>query len=333
MDEVLKRLSEARPGEAAGLAPAWAPDALAADCGLSAEELSGRLEALRAEGYRIATEGGKARLEPPPDSLLPGYVRLELRTRRMGRGELLYAPSVGSTNAVLKEEGLARALPDGSVALCDRQTQGRGRMQRVWEDPAAGLNLPHSLLLRPKLPPEQTPLYTLAAAVAAARAIEDMGFTPRIKWPNDVVLQGRKCVGILCERVVSGPESFLVVGVGFNVNQPSFPGELQQKATSLLIEGGRPVDRRALLCAYLLRMEQAAGQLERDGLPGLLPDYTARSVTLGGRVEVLGATTRFVGVAEALDDTGALLVRDDADGALRRVLSADVSVRGVMGYV
>lgn len=301
--------------------------------GMTEEALHAAIRALCAQGYRVAEEGNGVRLAPVPGSLLPGYIRAELTTARMGRGELLYAPEMDSTNNVLKLEAAKRALPEGSLAVCDRQTAGKGRLQRQWADPETGASLPCSLLLTPQLPPERLPLITLAAAVAAADAITDFGLSPGIKWPNDVVLDGRKCVGILCEAVTGAEGAHqVVVGVGFNVNQKSFPGELATKATSLRLASGRITDRRQLLCRYLWHMERAMDLLTQDGFAGLAPHYESRSVTLGRRVEVIGATETFQAVAERVDATGALWVRDD-QGEQRRVLSGDVSVRGVMGYV
>ncbi len=302
-----------------------------------------RMEKLREEGYRIEGLGKKGyRLVPVPDSLLPGYIAAELTTRWAGRGDIFYAQEVSSTNTWLKEkarEGAAR----GSLAICEKQTQGKGRLQRQW-DAVEGENLLQSLLLRPTLPIEQAPLCTLAAAAAIAQAIEDTvpGLQAGIKWPNDIVLNGKKCVGILSE--LSGDMDgihFIVMGVGVNANQLTFGGELAEKATSLRIErdtligaqaATAPIDRRVLLVHYLRRMEQLMCALEKDGLPGILPEYQRRSVTLGARVRVIDAKGEFIGTAEAVDETGALIVKDEW-AKPRRVLSGDVSVRGVMGYV
>ena len=295
-----------------------------------------RMEKLREEGYQIEGVGKRGyRLEPTPDSLLPAYVSKALETRWAGRGELFYQHSVSSTNTLLKEKARAGA-PKGSLALCQLQTQGKGRLQRTW-DATEGENLLHSLLLCPALPLEQAQLCTLAAAVAMAQAIEDTvpGLKAGIKWPNDIVLNGRKCVGILCELSADMDGiHFIVMGVGVNVNQRAFPAELQHKATSLALEAGLEgiIDRQQLLCAYLLRMEHGMDGLEQAGLAALLPEYARRSVTLGAQVRVIGAEAEWLGTAEAVDETGALLVRDGL-GTLRRVLSGDVSVRGVMGYV
>lgn len=299
-----------------------------------------RMEKLRAEGYAIISGGKRGyRLESAPGSLLPGYLLKELNTHWAGRGEICYEPEMTSTNTHAKEMARAGA-PHGSLAVCDFQTAGKGRLQRVWETPA-GEALMQSMVLRPQMPVEQAQLCTLAAAVAVAQAIEDVcpALRPGIKWPNDVVLNGKKCVGILCELSadMDGIE-FIIPGVGVNVNQTAFEGALAQKATSILLELRRenaetsPICRRTLLCAYLRRMEDAVDALVRDGLAGLMEEYLRRSVTLGARVRVTGANVDFTGVARCIDETGALLV-EDGNGQERRVLSGDVSVRGMMGYV
>jgi BirA family biotin operon repressor/biotin-[acetyl-CoA-carboxylase] ligase len=271
---------------------------------------------------------------PAFGSILPCDILRDLRTVRIGHGELLYAPQMGSTNTELKMAASARVLAEGSLAVCDRQTDGRGRMQRAWVDAGAAESLACSVLLRPKLPPEQASIITLAVAIAAAEAIADTAMLAAgIKWPNDVVLGARKCVGILCEGVFDPEGNYCVVaGAGFNVNQPAFSGELAAKATSLYAEGGRLHDRRALLCNYLSCLERVTDILEKDGWAALYPAYASRSVTLARRVRVEGALETFAGTAERIDDLGALWVRMD-DGTVKQVLSGDVSVRGVMGYV
>ncbi len=255
-----------------------------------------------------------------------------LSTRWAGRGQVSYEARMPSTN--LRAREMARAgAPHGSLAVCDDQTAGRGRMQREWKTPP-GLALTHSLVLRPRLSPQQAQLVTLAAAVAAAQAIEDVCPELRagIKWPNDVLIGARKCVGILCEVAMEGDAlAYVIAGVGINVNQTSFPEELSGKATSLRIECGRETDRWALLCAYLQRMEDAVDALEEQGLSGILDEYTRRSVTLGRTVRIVSPTESYVARACELDETGALWVKDE-QGARRRVLCGDVSVRGLMGY-
>ena len=255
-----------------------------------------------------------------------------LNTRWAGKGEIAYEAVMNSTNIRAKEMARAGA-PHGSLAVCEHQTAGRGRMTRVWETPA-GEALTQTVILRPKMPVEQAQLCIFAAALAAAKAIEHVcpDVKTGIKWPNDVVIGSRKCVGILCEMVLDGSGYAIAAGVGINVNQKQFEGELADKATSLFMETGRVIDRWQVLCAYLTYLEQAVDALEREGLAGILPEYVSRSVTLGSCVRVVGTDVTFVGTAKSVDETGALLVTDET-GEERRVLSGDVSVRGLMGYV
>lgn len=266
------------------------------------------------------------------------WLKDRLNTRWAGKGDVIYREEIPSTNTLLKE--LARAgAPAGSVAVCDFQSAGRGRLQRVWQA-AAGETLPVSLLLKPRLTPEQISLCTLGAAVAAAQAIEQVcpELKAGIKWPNDVVIGGRKCVGILCEGAFD-PEGRLcvIMGVGFNGNQRVFPPELAASATSLFLEKQRqnpdaePVILRELLTAFLEAAEKAADRLEEGGLPAILPEYRARSVTIGSAVRVIAPTEEYIGQAEGMDASGSLLVRDGS-GVLRTVVCGDVSVRGLMGY-
>lgn len=337
MDPLLSMLSETE---------AVSGERLCEKLGVTRAAVWKRMEKLREEGYEIVSAGKRGyRLAAKPDSLLPGYLAMGLETRWAGRGQILYQLRMTSTNTVLKALAYEGA-PKGSLAVCEWQTQGKGRLGRGW-DAAQGENLLHSLLLCPALPTEQAQLCTLAAAVAMAGAVEEAapGVKAGIKWPNDLVIGGRKCAGILSE--ISADMDgirFLVMGVGVNVNQKRFAGELEQKATSLWLEKqrlaredeqqGLPVpgiDRRILLQAYLRRMEEAVEALETQGLQGILPEYERRSVTLGAKVRVVGVQEDFLGTAESLDETGALWVIEE-QGKRRRVLSGDVSVRGVMGY-
>ena len=269
MDPILGMLSTKEP---------ISGERLCEQLGMTRAAVWKRMEKLRAEGYRIVSAGKLGyRLDPEENSLLPGYLLHELDTRWAGRGEIAYEAKMDSTNIRAKE--LARSgAPSGSLALCDQQTAGRGRLQRRWETPA-GMALTQSLVLRPSLPTEQAQLFTLAAALAAAGAIAQTcpGLDPGIKWPNDVILNGKKCVGILSELAADMDGlSFVIPGVGINVNQTAFEGELREKATSLLIElrkadpNAPPVCRRQLLLSYLRHMESAVDALEREGLAGIL---------------------------------------------------------------
>ena len=265
-----------------------------------------------------------------PDSLSPeGWLPL-LTTRYMGRGEALVLEETTSTNTLLKEMARSGA-PAGSLCLCETQTAGKGRLGRSWHSPA-GQGLWLSVLLRPQFPPESAPLVTLCAALAMAQAVnEATGLEAQIKWPNDLVLCGKKLCGILLEVGFGAAGiDYIVVGTGLNVGQAAYPADLAHQATSIQ-DHIAPPPRRELLARYLAALESAVARLEQEGFAGIAEDYRRRSCTLGSVVKVSGSV-EFTGVAETIDETGALLVWDQT-GQLRRVLAGDVSVRGVMGYV
>jgi len=247
-----------------------------------------------------------------------------LKTRWMGRPAAICEKTLPSTNICLKEAA-RQGAPHGTVCLAETQTAGRGRLGRSWFSPP-GRGLWVSALIRPQMPMERWPHLTLAAALAMGRAVEKQGAQPAIKWPNDLVLQGKKICGILLEM---GP-GFVVVGTGLNLRPGSYPDELKGKAASLEEILKAPVNRDAVLADYLFFLEEAVAALEAKGLEGIREDYEKRSCTLGREVVVSGGMEAR-GRAEALDQDGALILRLPT-GETCRVLAGDVSVRGVMGY-
>lgn len=300
------------------------------ELGVSRVAVWKRIGALREQGWQIESGGKRGYRLTAGDSLDPALWTGSLSTSRLGRGENRYEKEVSSTNTVVKEMALAGA-PDGSVCVAECQTAGKGRLGRAWSAPA-GKGLWVSTLLRPNLPPEQAPLITLCAALAMREAVWRVtGLDAGIKWPNDLVYQGRKLCGILLE-LSADPDrvEYVVIGTGLNVREGAYPPELAQRAATLE-EFAPPPLRRDLLTCYLAALETFVGQVERHGMAGILEAYTAHCVTLGREVQVSGAA-ELTGVAETIDPTGALIVRT-ADGEAHRLLSGDVSVRGVMGYV
>ena len=321
MDDVLKALSAG--GYVSG-------EALSQALGITRAAVWKRIEALRQAGYVIESGGKRGyRLIPPADGVDPLFWQGALTTRWAGRPECLYAWEMTSTNTVLKE-AVAQGAARGTVALCESQTSGKGRLGRSWFSPP-GQGLWLSVLARPRLAPGDAALLTLASALAMAQAVEEAGFAPRIKWPNDLVLEGKKICGILLEMAADQDRlDYVVIGTGLNTGPGSYPAELQGKAWSLGEAAGRPVPRVPVLLAYLKHLEAAVERLETAGLAGIRADYECRSCTLGKRVQVTGGTV-CQGIAQGMDETGALLVRED-NGRVCRVLAGDVSVRGVMGY-
>ncbi len=291
-----------------------------------------RIETLRGQGYAVESAGKKGyRLVEPPDSLLPVFVQRGLDTQWAGQPPMIYAETMTSTNAVLKAAAESGA-PAGTVALCEEQTAGRGRRGRNWTSPK-GQGLWISLLLRPSLPPGRVQLITFAVALAMAEATEkETGLAVAVKWPNDLVIGGKKACGILLEFSGDAESvAYVVAGAGLNVGKGAYPPELYGQAASLEDALGIPPKRAPILRAYLRGMEKYMENLEREGLAGILPAYEKRSCTLHKPVRVLGGGAEFSGTAVGLDENGGLLVKLQ-DGTVRHVLAGDVSVRGVMGY-
>ncbi|MBP2019747.1 BirA family biotin operon repressor/biotin-[acetyl-CoA-carboxylase] ligase [Symbiobacterium terraclitae] len=305
-------------------------EAISRSLGVSRTAVWKQVEALRTLGYLVEAAPRKGyRLIARPDLITPEEVRTGLATRRLGQ-VIEYRPAVGSTNDLAKE--LARqGAPEGLLVLADQQTAGKGRMGRSWATPP-GAAIAMSVVLRPDLPPYLAPRITLAAAVAVAEAVRDAtGLAAGIKWPNDVQIGGRKLCGILTEMEAEMDRvAFVVVGIGVNVGlrREQMDPAFRDSATSLALEGASGTRRAALVQAILLRLEQAYDDLLAGRFPHVLDRWRALSVTLGRPVRVLGVDGQVVveGVAEQVDEEGALLVRDDG-GRVHRVFSGEVSLR------
>ncbi len=298
-------------------------EAISDKLGLTRAAVWKHVEALRAQGYRIdAVPARGYRLAGIPDRLTPLELRPLLNTHDLGQ-VLHHFEVIGSTNdhaRELAEEGAEH----GEVVIAESQTGGRGRRGRPWSSPA-GLNAYFSAILRPELPPARAPELTLLTSVAICDAVRQAGVPADIKWPNDLLVNGKKIAGILTE-LASEPERvhWVVVGVGVNVNavELDFPEELRPIATSIRIERGEPAPRALFVAACLTALE---GWLDRHAEEGFAPIRAAwreRSGTLGQDVTVKAEGRDVVGRAEDIDEAGALLVRT-ARG-LERVLSGDV---------
>jgi BirA family biotin operon repressor/biotin-[acetyl-CoA-carboxylase] ligase len=240
--------------------------------------------------------------------------------------DVRWFPEIDSTNRYLLDEARAGA-PEGVVAVADHQSAGRGRLDRTWTAPA-GATLLTSILLRPPLPPDYLYLVSAAVALAAADACRAVaGVQPEVKWPNDLLVEGRKLAGVLAEADLGGPAGpAVVVGIGLNANWPGeLPPELADIATSLDRAGGAPVDRTRLLVELLRGLESRYAPLLDGGAParaGLASEYRRRCATLGRTVRVELADESFTGAATDVTDEGHLLVSTAA--CLRTVSAGDV---------
>lgn len=286
------------------------------------------IEELRADGYVIEAAPRRGyTLVSRPDRLYAWEVQGLLSTAFVGR-HYEYHLSVESTNDVAKTRAKEGA-PEGLVVVAEEQVKGRGRRGRSWASPF-GLGVWVSVLLRPRIAPTEAPKGALVAALAVAEAVgEATGLEAAIKWPNDVLVAGKKVSGILVEMDAELEEvRSLVVGVGINANVPldAIPPEARDRATSLMEAAGQKVDRRRLLAAFLSRLEERYKSWLRDGFGRLLPELRERTAYLGEPVRIVQSSREWHGVALDLADDGALLVRD-ARGNITPVYAAEVSLR------
>lgn len=286
---------------------------------------------LREEGYAIQSVTNKGyRLVSSPDLLTEGELSPLLTTACLGRTVYSYEVT-DSTNRRAREEA-DRGAPHGSVFFAEEQTGGRGRLGRAWSAPR-GEGVWMSVLLRPKLAPADIAQITLLTGLAVCDAIREVtGLPVQIKWPNDIVLDGKKLVGILTEMAAEEDRiCALVVGIGVNVNNPAFPEELKDKATSLLLATGKPVSRKELAARILLRLEKEYETFLRQGANAAFRKrYAERCATIGSLVKVVMGNEEFAGTAIGISETGALLVQTGQ--GIRAVNSGEVSVRGMLGY-
>ena len=242
-----------------------------------------------------------------------------------------FAREIDSTNLWIKR--LAKeGAPEGTLALAEFQSAGRGRLGRSWEVPE-GTSVMMSILLRPKFEPQYAPTLTLVMGMAVAKAVKNLGFDVSIKWPNDVVVSHKKICGILTEMGVrDGKIDYAVIGVGINVNIKEFPEEMADKATSLYLESGKEFDRRQIPGLVMEAFEEYYEKFAATcDLSGLKEEYESILANYNQPVRVL-AKEPYEGVARGITDGGELLV-EKTDGTIVAVSAGEVSVRGLYSYV
>ncbi len=298
---------------------------VAREIGVSRSAVWTWVERLRELGVRVK---GHPRtgyfLEKVPDILTPDMLRQRLKGSLFGK-RIHHFFKVDSTNRVALE--LAHAgEPEGAVVLAEEQTAGRGRAGRVWHsERAVGIYV--TLVLRPKLAPVQAPLLTMMAGLSAYTAIQaHSGLVVDLKWPNDLLIGGKKIGGILTEmHAEPGQVRFVIVGIGLNVNQEKFANELASVATSLRIESGRPQSRLELLVRLLREFENDYNEFLREGSASVIDRFTkVSSYAQGKRVRVSNGRDAFTGVTAGLGPEGLLQVQRDS-GQVTTVIAGDVA--------
>lgn len=298
---------------------------IAREIGVSRTMVWQWVKRLRELGVRVKGQPGSGYfLERVPDILTPDMLRQRLKGSVFGK-RIYHFFKTDSTNRVALELGHA-GEPEGAVVLAEEQTAGRGRAGRSWQsDRAAGIYV--TLLLRPKLSPVQAPLLTMMAGLSAYAAIQaHTGLTADLKWPNDLLVRGKKVGGILTEMHAEPSQvRFVIVGIGLNINQEKFPGELATTATSLRIETGKFESRLEVLVRLLREFENDYNRFLREGPSGVTQKFEAvSSFARGKRVRVTSGTASYVGTSAGLGPEGLLMVQRD-DGQLVTVISGDVT--------
>lgn len=306
---------------------------------LSGEEISRQLEvsrtaiwkhiqALKNEGYNIESVPKRGYiLREAPDRLFPQEILSHLQTKWLGRN-ICYRDTVDSSNNLAKllaNEG----CENGLLVVAEEQGAGKGRLSRGWISPYAK-GIWFSVVLKPPFLPQEASKCTLLAAVAVVKAINKIaGVKAAIKWPNDVLLLGKKLVGILTEMNAEfGHINYVVIGTGINTNATpeDYPEEVRPLAVSVADAATEPFTRVELLCDILKNMEELYELAVEQGFGPVLDEWRKYSCTLGQEVKVIAPDMTYFGTAEDIDEEGLLVVRRE-DGSKEKVVAGDVSIR------
>jgi BirA family biotin operon repressor/biotin-[acetyl-CoA-carboxylase] ligase len=281
----------------------------------------------RLRGLGVKVKGRAATgyfLEQVPDILTPDMLRQRLRGSLFGK-RIYHFFKTDSTNQVALELGHA-GEPEGAVIIAEEQTAGRGRAGHSWHSERA-VGIYATILLRPRLAPVQAPLLTMMAGLSARGAVQGAtGLSVDLKWPNDLMISGKKLGGILTEMHAEPSQvRFVIVGIGINVNQQRFPAELSGSSTSLRMESGRMQSRLEVLVQFLRQFESDYKELLSLGAAGVVERFeAASSYVRGKRVRVTNGRESFTGVTAGLEDTGLLRVKRE-DGEITTVIAGDVA--------
>src|SRR5271157_235986 len=291
-------------------------ETLAETLGVSRAAVWKHIHTLIKEGYGIDIEQGRGyRLLVVPDKLYPSEVRYGLQAKMLGN-KVVHLNTTGSTNTVARQPA-ERGVEEGAVVIAENQTRGKGRLGRKWLTRSGGVWM--SIVLKPNIDPMHASSITLLAAVSVTKALRGAGLEAVIKWPNDVLVNGKKICGILTEMSAeTDAVNFIILGIGVNVNN-EMPLET---ATTMRSELGRKVDRVKFVQSLLEILEEDYLTFKNEGFTPILWSWRRYSDTLGRQVEVIYQDEVISGVAQDVDDDGSLLVKTE-DGSMRKIVSGD----------
>lgn len=320
-DEILKRFLLAKHEPLSG-------QQLADDFGISRTAIWKHLQALQEDGYKFETIKKKGYLlMDQPDRVDAARITSFLETEKYGQA-IHYINECTSTQTIAHELVRNGAL-DGTLVIAETQTSGKGRMARPWES-TKGKGIWMTLIIRPNVTPQQAPQFTLVTAVAVVNAMKALykEFQPSIKWPNDILINGRKCTGILTEMIAEIDRvEALLIGIGINVNQDlsDFPEELQSIATSISIEENKAIDRAELVATILKYLENYSNQYIESGFGPIKKLWESASGTIGKRIKATTLTEVIEGQAIGITEEGVLEIRL-ANGEVKSIYSADIEI-------
>lgn len=290
------------------------------------------IKKLQADGYEIQSSTKKGyKLLVSPNIVTPNEVKEHLKTEYLGQN-IHYEEKIGSTNDKAKELANLGA-EEGFLVIADQQTGGKGRLGRRWESPArAGIWM--SLILRPNILPQQASQITLIAGLCMCETLQGItGLKASIKWPNDIVISGKKVCGILTEMSAEMDGiKYIILGIGVNVNMTEFPEELPY-ASSLALESGIEYSRKAIIDDFLERFEKEYNEYKQIPYLDTIRDrYEKNCITVHKQVKLIKKSEEVVAEVIGITEDGGLKVRH-VDGTIEAIVSGEVSVRGLYGYI
>ena len=288
---------------------------------------------LKEDGYEIEAVTNKGyKLKSYPDILSKHEIESRLQTKWAGR-EVIFLKETGSTNVEAKKLA-EQGLKHGTLVVADYQSGGKGRRGRSWHSPK-GTSIAMSFILKPDMEAEYASMLTLVQAMAIAKAIEEVcGLETKIKWPNDVLVNEKKVCGILTEMNLEMMEiSSIIIGMGINVNQESFPADISEIATSLKIEKKRTLSRIDIIERVCELFEEYYEMfMQTKDLTEFLEEYNAHLISKGRKVKVLDPKGEFIAETLGINAKGELVVKNSQEEIIN-VYAGEVSVRGIYGYV
>ena len=302
------------------------------DLGVSRAAVWKYINALKEEGYEIESISRRGyKFVSSPDVLTYEEIEKFLDTKYIGR-KLVYLSAVDSTNNYAKN--MASNKNEGTVITAEQQLSGKGRLGRDWTSPShKGIYM--SIILKPDLDPSKVAKLTLIGAAAVYKALKDIGIQSQIKWPNDIVIDGKKVCGILTEMSCElNIINYIIMGIGINVNldKDDIPKELKDKATSLKLVTKKTINRKGLLGLVLNHFEKLYEPFKKDlNLDEVIKICKENSALLGKEVHIIQGNSTRKGKAIDINSEGELIVKFDT--GIETIYSGEVSVRGLNGYV